>query len=100
MTDEALAALLRQAVYEGVRDALRSAANEQGRPSAGTAKEKQCRDRETSAHAFSGRTGTRNGRNGVSSRSTRQQPLEQKIDRKSTRLNSSHGSISYAVFCL
>src|SRR3989337_4018838 len=23
-----------------------------------------------------------------------------KIDRKSTRLNSSHGSISYAVFCL
>src|SRR5438128_3371969 len=24
----------------------------------------------------------------------------QKLDRKSTRLNSSHGSISYAVFCL
>src|SRR5207245_7320789 len=24
----------------------------------------------------------------------------QRIDRKSTRLNSSHGSISYAVFCL
>src|SRR5207245_8591400 len=24
----------------------------------------------------------------------------EKIDRKSTRLNSSHGSISYAVFCL
>src|SRR5207245_7386646 len=24
----------------------------------------------------------------------------QNIDRKSTRLNSSHGSISYAVFCL
>src|SRR5438128_8075788 len=23
-----------------------------------------------------------------------------KVDRKSTRLNSSHGSISYAVFCL
>src|SRR2546429_6676101 len=25
---------------------------------------------------------------------------EQQIDRKSTRLNSSHGYISYAVFCL
>src|SRR6266487_3022720 len=27
-------------------------------------------------------------------------PLVEKIDRKSTRLNSSHPSISYAVFCL
>src|SRR3989337_317641 len=27
-------------------------------------------------------------------------PSNKKIDRKSTRLNSSHGSISYAVFCL
>src|SRR5207245_11750313 len=27
-------------------------------------------------------------------------PLDQALDRKSTRLNSSHGSISYAVFCL
>src|SRR3712207_8736102 len=26
--------------------------------------------------------------------------LEQPIDRKSTRLNSSHANISYAVFCL
>src|SRR5947209_11358932 len=26
--------------------------------------------------------------------------LEKKIDRKSTRLNSSHANISYAVFCL
>src|SRR2546422_7232556 len=26
--------------------------------------------------------------------------LPQRIDRKSTRLNSSHGYISYAVFCL
>src|SRR2546422_5920502 len=26
--------------------------------------------------------------------------LERRIDRKSTRLNSSHGYISYAVFCL
>src|SRR5689334_24135592 len=27
-------------------------------------------------------------------------PLEAQLDRKSTRLNSSHSSISYAVFCL
>src|SRR2546429_2323603 len=27
-------------------------------------------------------------------------PVEQSRDRKSTRLNSSHGYISYAVFCL
>src|SRR5689334_24540097 len=30
----------------------------------------------------------------------RQQPVLQRVDRKSTRLNSSHSSISYAVFCL
>src|SRR3989337_4174557 len=30
----------------------------------------------------------------------RPQSLDHEIDRKSTRLNSSHGSISYAVFCL
>src|SRR5690348_17636379 len=28
------------------------------------------------------------------------QPFESLLDRKSTRLNSSHPSISYAVFCL
>src|SRR5690554_7293893 len=27
-------------------------------------------------------------------------PLEERLDRKSTRLNSSHVRISYAVFCL
>src|SRR3712207_8523867 len=27
-------------------------------------------------------------------------PHDQRIDRKSTRLNSSHANISYAVFCL
>src|SRR5688572_32270476 len=27
-------------------------------------------------------------------------PLERNVDRKSTRLNSSHSQISYAVFCL
>src|SRR5207245_5427018 len=30
----------------------------------------------------------------------RSKPLTPWVDRKSTRLNSSHGSISYAVFCL
>src|SRR5687768_17949501 len=30
---------------------------------------------------------------------SRRQPV-QRLDRKSTRLNSSHGYISYAVFCL
>src|SRR2546422_4426016 len=29
-----------------------------------------------------------------------QSALQRKVDRKSTRLNSSHGYISYAVFCL
>src|SRR3712207_7865693 len=28
------------------------------------------------------------------------QPVLQRLDRKSTRLNSSHANISYAVFCL
>src|SRR5207245_6530972 len=38
-------------------------------------------------------------RNGPSTRNARLEgPLRR--DRKSTRLNSSHGSISYAVFCL
>src|SRR3712207_8856359 len=30
----------------------------------------------------------------------RQYPAKLKLDRKSTRLNSSHANISYAVFCL
>src|SRR5687768_17907390 len=30
----------------------------------------------------------------------RRHPSEVELDRKSTRLNSSHGYISYAVFCL
>src|SRR5687768_18342685 len=32
--------------------------------------------------------------------STSARPHEKHVDRKSTRLNSSHGYISYAVFCL
>src|SRR3712207_6978311 len=33
-------------------------------------------------------------------RGQRHQPPEPALDRKSTRLNSSHANISYAVFCL
>src|SRR3989337_3660843 len=36
----------------------------------------------------------------VPARPRRQHDREDEQDRKSTRLNSSHGSISYAVFCL
>src|SRR2546426_12196767 len=39
-------------------------------------------------------------RDGLQSPSVRDPPLEVKKDRKSTRLNSSHLVISYAVFCL
>src|SRR6266542_4656860 len=35
-----------------------------------------------------------------SSHATCGRPVSRRRDRKSTRLNSSHGSISYAVFCL
>src|SRR3712207_7334905 len=37
---------------------------------------------------------------GIGRRQTREYLLESVIDRKSTRLNSSHANISYAVFCL
>src|SRR3712207_7344361 len=41
------------------------------------------------------------GERGIPHRQRRQiQPLEHVVDRKSTRLNSSHANISYAVFCL
>src|SRR2546427_10513442 len=36
----------------------------------------------------------------VGTSSLRRQALLQALDRKSTRLNSSHSQISYAVFCL
>src|SRR2546422_5651455 len=36
----------------------------------------------------------------VRSATAREAPLVGEVDRKSTRLNSSHGYISYAVFCL
>src|SRR3712207_8947790 len=37
---------------------------------------------------------------GASRRATQHAPVVQGEDRKSTRLNSSHANISYAVFCL
>src|SRR6266542_6290656 len=43
---------------------------------------------------------SRRRRPGPARRAPRRTPVRQRPDRKSTRLNSSHGSISYAVFCL
>src|SRR5207245_2988312 len=41
------------------------------------------------------------GANAITKRTTDLEgPAREPLDRKSTRLNSSHGSISYAVFCL
>src|SRR2546422_7500136 len=40
------------------------------------------------------------GAGGDAAAAARLQPLQPRRDRKSTRLNSSHGYISYAVFCL
>src|SRR3712207_7234814 len=40
------------------------------------------------------------GREGGGSGAARHQRLPGRSDRKSTRLNSSHANISYAVFCL
>src|SRR5260221_6335643 len=47
-----------------------------------------------------GRSGGGPGRSGRSVRSERSERSERSADRKSTRLNSSHTVISYAVFCL
>src|SRR3712207_8466810 len=49
-----------------------------------------------------GRHGGRLGREDGTSPSRRQTPSRRVVgeDRKSTRLNSSHANISYAVFCL
>src|SRR2546422_8580348 len=41
-----------------------------------------------------------NGIGGEQHDHPQQKSAEQHVDRKSTRLNSSHGYISYAVFCL
>src|SRR3712207_7493431 len=42
----------------------------------------------------------RNSRNGRNQPQTGMQLTGMQLDRKSTRLNSSHANISYAVFCL
>src|SRR5438309_8867445 len=42
----------------------------------------------------------RNGRAAPTRRKASPRPAKSRRDRKSTRLNSSHSSISYAVFCL
>src|SRR3954447_26842345 len=42
----------------------------------------------------------RQSRGGYSRRTSYRRSQRSSADRKSTRLNSSHGSISYAVFCL
>src|SRR2546429_6468635 len=45
-------------------------------------------------------TGDRPRREGAPQGAHGPQPTDRRGDRKSTRLNSSHGYISYAVFCL
>src|SRR5207248_11537117 len=45
-------------------------------------------------------TGTYHGDWALGPREAFRVPLQSTIDRKSTRLNSSHRTISYAVFCL
>src|SRR5205809_7274051 len=47
-----------------------------------------------------GARGARHGRCGVGGHGAGGRGGVQDVDRKSTRLNSSHGYISYAVFCL
>src|SRR5207245_11308466 len=49
---------------------------------------------------FAGLGGTDKNLNGLRNDTIDTENLRKPLDRKSTRLNSSHGSISYAVFCL
>src|SRR5207245_11364827 len=46
------------------------------------------------------RDGAAEGRIRLEAGAGRRRAARLRVDRKSTRLNSSHGSISYAVFCL
>src|SRR2546427_6780777 len=55
--------------------------------------------RQPEAHAGGPRHG-RLSRSGLAGAAGRPLGLSEKGDRKSTRLNSSHSQISYAVFCL
>src|SRR5699024_8160627 len=52
------------------------------------------------AVVYTGGSGVEIARKGLEGRPTNDPPAEVAEDRKSTRLNSSHVSISYAVFCL
>src|SRR2546429_4987217 len=57
------------------------------------------RDRQLPRRVPHARRAGRDARRSVG-RAGRDGPRERHLDRKSTRLNSSHGYISYAVFCL
>src|SRR3712207_9019559 len=52
------------------------------------------------AGAGGGSRGGARPRRGRPERPDRHGPAHPRVDRKSTRLNSSHANISYAVFCL
>src|SRR2546427_4978022 len=52
------------------------------------------------AAAFDGRRELRQGRDVAAREDVALYPWIVEVDRKSTRLNSSHSQISYAVFCL
>src|SRR5437764_7631436 len=54
----------------------------------------------TTLFRSSPRSATKSGQNSSSRISATRRRCEAEIDRKSTRLNSSHRCISYAVFCL
>src|SRR3712207_8242746 len=56
-------------------------------------------DREVVARVVADDPGEAAGRAGAVGRRRRRQ-VGRRVDRKSTRLNSSHANISYAVFCL
>src|SRR5689334_24686572 len=58
------------------------------------------RDAWPAANSLAGRALRARGDGGGRDRLAHVKPVPQGKDRKSTRLNSSHSSISYAVFCL
>src|SRR3712207_7284063 len=57
---------------------------------------------DTRSKSHDDREGSTNGHHAADLHAAREQPLADAVreDRKSTRLNSSHANISYAVFCL
>src|SRR2546422_8227698 len=64
----------------------------------GLPREILARDGERTRHST--RVRSPRGEDAVRRRSQHREPTPPRGDRKSTRLNSSHGYISYAVFCL